>query len=195
MTDLTRRTLCPRWILPLAVVALAVLLQAAGGAETWRLERSLVASEPWRVATGQLVHLGWLHLALNLAGLGIIWALFGRILSVRQWLTTILACAAGVSLGLLCFSPDLEWYVGLSGVLHGLLAAAALVQLLRRPDRMIVALLVGLAAKLGWEQWTGGDPATARLIGGAVVADAHLYGALTGAAWGGLLALVRRSMA
>ena len=195
MTASTRRVLTARWIIPLAIAALAVLLQAAGGAEAWRLERELVATEPWRLVTGHFVHLGWPHLVVNLAGFGIVWALFGCALSVRQWLATIVVCTAGVSLGLLWLSPGLDWYVGLSGMLHGLVAAAALRQLLPRPDFVTVMLLLGFAAKLGWEQWAGGDPDTARLIGGAVIVDAHLYGALTGATLGCLLALARRSAA
>lgn len=195
MNASTRGVPGPGWAMPLAIAALAVLLQAAGGAEAWRLERALVATEPWRFATGHFVHLGWSHLALNLAGLGIVWALFGRALSIREWLATMLVCAAGVSLGLLGFSRGLEWYVGLSGMLHGLLAAAALRQWLLQPDLATAMLLLGLAAKLGWEQWAGGDPGTARLIGGAVAVDAHLYGALTGAALGSFLALARRSAA
>lgn len=195
MTVSTRRARLAAWTLPLAIAAFAVLLQAAGGAEAWRLERARLASEPWRLATGHFVHLGWSHLALNLAALGVVWALFGNALPARQWLATILVCAAGVSLGLLCLSPGLDWYVGLSGMLHGLLAAAAVRQLLRRRDFFDAVLLLGLAAKLGWEQWAGGDPGSARLIGGAVVVDAHLYGALTGAAWGWFLARVRRNAA
>lgn len=195
MTTSTRHVLDARWIIPLAIAALAVLLQVAGGAEAWRLERAFVATEPWRLVTGHFVHLGWPHLALNLAGFGIVWALFGRALSARQWLATMLVCAAGVSLGLLWLSPGLEWYVGLSGTLHGLLAAAVLRQLLRRPDLVSTMLLLGFVAKLGWEQWAGGDPDTARLIGDAVVVDAHLYGALTGATLGCLFALARRSAA
>jgi rhomboid family GlyGly-CTERM serine protease len=179
--------------MPVAIAAIAVLLQAAGGAEAWRLERGLALTEPWRLASGQLVHLGWTHLLLNLSGLVIVWALFGRDLRAWEWAVAILACGAGVSLGLLGFSPGLDWYVGLSGILHGLLAAVVVVRASRQPSTLTALMLIGLAAKLAWEQFAGGESGTARLIGGAVIVDSHLYGALAGAAWGGYLVRARRS--
>ena len=45
------------------------------------------------------------------------------------------------------------------------------------------AVLLAIAAKLGWEQWGGAMPGTAALAGGSVITEAHLYGAV-----GGLLA-------
>lgn len=195
MSDPRHRAALAHWAMPIAVAAIALLLQAIGEIEVWRLQRGLVLAEPWRLASGQLMHLGWTHLMMNLAGLGIVWALFGRDLRAWQWTGAILACAAGVSLGLLWFSPDLDWYVGFSGILHGLLAAVVLVRIFRRPNVLTVLLLVGLVAKLAWEQFASGDASTAHLIGGTVIVDSHLYGALAGAAWGGFLVLSRRRTA
>lgn len=192
MRDLRHYAVLAHWAIPLAIATIAALLQATGGAETWRLARELVLSEPWRLASGQLVHLGWTHMLMNLAGLGIVWTLFGRDLQTWQWVGAILACGAGVSLGLLCLSPGLDWYVGFSGILHGLLAAAVLVRISRQPTTLTALVLIGLAAKLAWELLAGGEADTARLIGGTVVVDAHFYGALAGAAWGGFLVLIRR---
>jgi rhomboid family GlyGly-CTERM serine protease len=187
-----QRATLAHWAIPIAIAATALLLQATGEIEVWRLNRGLALAEPWRLASGQLVHLGWTHLMMNLAGLGILWALFGRDLRVWQWAVAILACGAGVSLGLLLLSPDLDWYLGFSGILHGLLACVILVRTFRQPDGLTALLLVGLVAKLAWEQFAGGSATTAHLIGGTVIVDAHLYGALTGAGWGCFLELIRR---
>jgi rhomboid family GlyGly-CTERM serine protease len=192
MTHPGYRAIIAHWAIPMAIAAIAAFLQAAGSIETWRLERGLALAEPWRLASGQLMHLSWMHMLMNLAGLGIVWALFGRDLQARQWAAAIFACGAGVNLGLLGFSPDLDWYVGFSGILHGLLAAALLVRIFRRPTVLTALVLIGLAAKLAWEQLGGGEADTAHLIGGTVVVDAHFYGALAGAAWGGFLILIRR---
>jgi rhomboid family GlyGly-CTERM serine protease len=192
MRDLKRYATLAHWAIPIAIATIATLLQATGGSETWRLARALALAEPWRLASGQLVHLGWTHMLMNLTGLGIVWALFGRDLQAWQWVGAILACGAGVSLGLLCLSPGLDWYVGFSGILHGLLAAALLVRMSRQPTALTVLVLIGLAAKLIWEQLAGGGADTAHLIGGTVVVAAHFYGALAGAAWGGVLILIRR---
>ncbi len=171
-----------RWALPLTLALAALLAQAFGGLEALRLERGLWLAQPWRLVTGQLMHLGWAHLAMNLAGLAIIWLILARQLPLWQWWMTVLVCAVGVNLGLLAFSPTVGWYVGLSGILHGLIAAGALAGLKRQPS--LGLLLLGLIAKLAWEQSTGQDPGTAQVIGGAVIVDAHLYGALAGVVLG-----------
>lgn len=192
MRDSRHRALLVHWAIPIVITAIALLLQATGEIEVWRLQRGLALAEPWRLASGQLMHLGWTHLMMNLAGLGILWALFGRDLQVWQWAVAILACGAGVSLGLLWLSPDLEWYVGFSGILHGMLASVVLVRVFNQPNILNALLLFGLVAKLAWEQFASGETSTAHLIGGTVIVDSHLYGALMGAAWGCFLALIRR---
>ena len=98
-----------RWTLPLVLGALALVLQIAGGPETWRLERELIASQPWRLLSAHLVHLGWTHLALNLAGLAVLWALLASVMPPRHWAVLMLACGAGTTLGLLAFSPEVAW--------------------------------------------------------------------------------------
>ncbi|HRP88091.1 MAG TPA: hypothetical protein PLS34_11320, partial [Gammaproteobacteria bacterium] len=86
---------------------------------------------------------------------------------------------SNVDAGLLLFSPAVHWYAGFSGVLHGLLAAGAIVGLGRTPA-MAGLLLGGLVLKLVLEQLGLGTTGTAQLIGASVVVDAHLYGALAG---------------
>nr|AQQ74500.1 hypothetical protein [uncultured bacterium] len=164
----------------LAVLALS---SAIGGFDAllWlRYERSaILRGEVWRLFTGHLVHLGWAHLALNLAGLGLIWLLFGRYYGVVQWIVIVVASAFGISLGFLYFHPELLWYVGLSGVLHGMFVAGAIGGILAgyRAEWLLLALLV---LKLFWEQHMGPMAETERMIGGLVVVDAHLYGAIVG---------------
>ena len=79
------------------------------------------------------------------------------------------------------------WYVGLSGVLHGALAAGA-VAWWRYESKLLALLLSAIfAGKLAWEQWHGALPLSGDL---PVVVDAHLYGALGGALAGVLLWVV-----
>jgi len=179
------------WSLPLALVLATLLAQSLGSLETLRLERGLWLEQPWRLVTGQLMHLGWIHLAMNLAGLGVVWLLFARHLRAWQWWLTVLICGAGVNLGLLAFSTSIDWYVGLSGILHGLLAAGALAGL--RRDPLAIWILVILAIKVLLEQFVGSDNLTGALIGAPVIVDAHLYGALTGLLLATLWRLTRRS--
>jgi len=87
--------------------------------------------------------------------------------------------ALGIGLGLLIFNPELDWYVGLSGVLHGLLVAGAIIEV--RRDRLSgYALLILIAATLLWEQIAGPLPWSGVTAGGTVIIHAHLYGGLCG---------------
>lgn len=169
------------WALPGGIAALCVLVAIVDGGDALRYERALVGAEPWRLVTAHVVHLGWMHLALNLAGLLAIWALLGAQLRPGAWLAVCLACALAVSGGLSIFDPDLEWYVGLSGVLHGMFAAGAVAGM-RRAPLFHGLLLAGVVAKVAFEQFAGTDVGYGDLLGGEVIVEAHLYGLLAGLA-------------
>lgn len=176
------------WAVPAALSLLMVVLEIVDLAGPLRYEReAILAGQYWRFMTGHLVHLGWAHLLLNLAGFALVWLLFGPLLRAAAWLTAAAASAAAVSAGLLWLAPHLAWYVGFSGVLHGLFVAGT-VAAWQAGDRGALLLLAAVAAKLAWEQWQGAAAGTAALVGGAVVIDAHLYGA----AGGLLFVLLRR---
>jgi rhomboid family GlyGly-CTERM serine protease len=178
-----------RWRLPLGLT-LFVTLIALGGSELntfLRFDRdAILQGEIWRLLSGHLAHLGWSHWALNVAGLALIWLLVGDRFNERQWLLILAGLALLIGLGLLIFNPALAWYVGLSGVLHGLLTAGAVAEV-RCGDRNGYLLLAVVAAKLFWEQWAGPLPGSGASAGGAVIVDAHLYGGLGGLLFGRLL--------
>ena len=171
------RRLRESWVV---VAALAVcLLLGAGGdelRELGRYERHAVeGGEYWRLVSGHLVHLGWGHLWPNVAALAIIGLLFEGVFRNADWLRIGTASAAAIDIGLYVLDPPVLWYVGLSGVLHGFVAAGALA-LLQRREALGVVLGVGLGAKLLFEQLFGPVPFTAQSVGGPVVVAAHLYG-------------------
>jgi len=138
----------------------------------------------WRLLSAHLIHLGPSHLLMNLAGLWLVWLLVGHALSSRSWLILLFADALITGLALLIFNPQLGWYVGLSGVLHGLLVTGAIADI-RSGHRGTWLLLGAVALKLSWEQLAGPLPGSEASSGGTVIVDAHLYGAL-----GGLLGLL-----
>lgn len=175
------------WSLPALLALLAIALAVAGDDATriFRFERQLIGQgEWWRLLTGHLTHLGWPHLGLNLVGLLLVWLLTGRALRPPEWGFVLVVTALLNGLALLAFVPSLVWYVGLSGVLHGLLLAGMLAgwRTGQRDAPLIIALVV---VKLAWEQVSGPLPGSAEAAGGPVVVDAHLYGAL-----GGMLAFL-----
>ena len=177
-------------ILPVAIAVLIVL--AAIGGEPARLacryQRSAVLDgEVWRLVTGHFVHLGWSHTLLNLAGLALVWTLFASALRGMRGVWVLLVSLAAIDAGFLLNEPELEWYVGFSGVLHGLFAAGLLASIrAREPEAWLLAAL--FVAKLGWEHWFGAVPLTALAAGGPVIESAHLYGAVGGLC-AGLLAM------
>ena len=134
----------------------------------------------WRLLSGHFVHLGWSHLFLNLAGLSLVMWLVGYAFDVLHWALITALSIAAIDAGLWLLDVQLDWYVGLSGLLHGLLAAGLFVGLARR-DREALILAVFVLAKLGWEQLVGPLPGSESTSGGAVIVNAHLYGAAGGA--------------
>ena len=169
------------------------LALAAGGdelRELGRYERDAIgAGEYWRLATGHLVHLGFGHLWPNLLALAIVGMLLEGVYRNADWWRVTIASAGAIDLGLYYLEPSVAWYVGLSGVLHGYVAAGALALLVRR-EKLGAVLAIGVAAKLTFEQVVGPVPFTAESVGGPVVVAAHLYGVV-----GGLLAEVAAEIA
>jgi rhomboid family GlyGly-CTERM serine protease len=164
----------------LAACALLLLLALTGeeGRALLRYDRTgLAAGEAWRLLTGHLVHLDLRHALLNCCGLALMWALFARDYSARQWLLVVLGAIAAIDVGLWLCASTVQWYVGSSGALHGVMAAGALAHI-RRRERDGWVLAGFLALKLAWEHWVGALP----LAGGTVVTQAHLYGVIGGGA-------------
>ncbi len=160
-----------------------VTLEAAGWRQALEYRRAAVlGGQVWRLLTGNLVHLGWVHLARDLAGLFLIWGLVGDSLDERSCLWVLGTSGLAVGLGLLAFSPGISWYVGISGVLFGLVCAGALCQFPERPGFAGV-LLLGIVTIIAWTLYAGALPDETVDLGGRVVPQAHLYGALGGGAF------------
>ena len=164
----------------IAAVALVIQIAPAWVGYGLRYQRAdLLHGELWRALTAHLVHAGWAHLLPDLAGLFIICSLPAtpEAFAPRRLLPALAWIGIFISGGLLLWDPNLRWYVGLSGVLHGLLVM--LLPRLWRENTLVGALLtVGVTAKLIAEQATGASLGTEALVGVPVVIDAHLLGAL-----------------
>lgn len=165
---------------PLFLAVVSIVLALIGEAATMALRYEPELSEFWRLLTGNLIHLGWSHLVLNVLGLALIWGLFWNTFTTSTWTLISLLSALTVGAGLFWLNPEISWYVGLSGLLHGLFVAGALGGI-RRGDRREAILLIAIIGKLLWEQAYGAMPGTSEMAGGPVIVDAHLYGAIGGA--------------
>ena len=184
------------WRTPLVLAGVLVLMQWLAGPawEIVRYERqAILAGELWRLLTAHLIHVDFTHLGWNLAGLALVAWLFGREFRALEWALILASSTIAVDLGFLLVEPQLEWYVGFSGVLHGLMAAGLCAWLWRSPDSLTALVATVFAAKLAWEHFQGALPFTAGTLSLPVVHEAHTYGAIGGllAAFG--LARERRS--
>lgn len=179
-------------MLAIALLCIGLGLGGEAAREWGRFEReALQAGELWRLVTAHLVHLGWGHLWLNVLALGLMGLLFDRLVSPWEWLSGSILSAAGIDVGLYLMHVELGWYVGLSGVLHGLMVLGA-AALARARSPIGYVLIIGVLGKLLWEQWQGPLPFSEPTSGGPVLVDAHLYGALGGLAALAITALRRR---
>jgi rhomboid family GlyGly-CTERM serine protease len=182
----------------LYAVALAVL-----GAELFlpveilEYRRMLSAREPWRLFTGHFVHLSFLHAALNVVALLLLDRLFSDRLKPREIFAILGIAPVLMSLVFWLALPELQWYRGLSGVLHAVYFAGCVVWIAASAGRarwLPVAALVGGTLKVLLEQpWDSSFPVH-EVLRVAVVPQAHLIGAIVGTA-AGLLLRQRRQQA
>jgi rhomboid family GlyGly-CTERM serine protease len=177
---------------PAIVVTLLVVLHLAGSElqQALRYDRAAVlAGEWWRLLTGHLVHGDLVHLGWNLGGVLLVWWLFGREYTNLQWLLILLVSTAAVDIGFLWLEPQIGWYVGFSGTLHGCMAAGLAAWLRRDADWLTLSVAALFAAKLAWEYFAGPLPFTGGTISLPVIHEAHAYGAIGGLLCG--LAILR----
>ncbi len=164
-----------------------VLLLATGLPGSWQaaliFERSDIGQgQLWRLLSCHLLHTNGWHLLLNLGGLTLIAWLHGAYYRFAGWWLRLAYLGLVISLGLYFFVPGLSWYVGLSGALHGLLLMGA-AEDIKRGEKTGWWLLLGVMAKVLWEQFTGASAQVSGLIEANVVTQAHLLGVLAALPW------------
>ncbi|MEJ2316318.1 MAG: rhombosortase [Gammaproteobacteria bacterium] len=158
--------------------AIVQLLQQSGF--DLRLLSTTLHDHAWyRLVTGHLVHTNWPHMLMNSAALLITLLLFPVVYGKARLLgSCVLWNMLFISFGILLLFPQIGWYAGFSGVVHGLLMTGALLSLREPVSKLLLVLLV---AKVGWELWSGGDSVSTELIDAPVIYEAHLLGLMAGA--------------
>lgn len=166
----------------LAIAATASAFASPGIADLLVADPRIAHGQLWRALTGPLVHATWGHLVRDLALVAIAGAAYEAPL---RPLRAPLFMAGLVLPGLAVLAVgDAEWYCGLSGLSHALLAAALSYELVRRrgAGRAIVLALAAVAAAKPIFELVTGAPAFAMSLGDGVVQVplAHVTGVLTG---------------
>ncbi len=157
------------------------------------LEPSKVTTgEYWRLLTGNLVHFGWLHTLMNAAALLLCVLAFFAEYSVKKFSLLLLWCCSVVGVGIYCFNPEYSPYAGLSGAIHGLIVAG-LLQTRAYPMWIRVIALGLVAVKLVQENSAGYEATDLQaLLPVAVAVESHLYGAVAGFVFAGIVWFLQR---
>jgi rhomboid family GlyGly-CTERM serine protease len=173
----TKYSLAP---LLIAIISIILALLEPLSSDLLSYDRNQLNSlQLWRLITGHFLHTNVVHLALNISGLTLLWALHGHYYPRSRYLTVFITLCLGISLGLYLFAPKMYWYVGLSGVLHGFFVIGAYFDIQHKYKTGWI-MLVGLFLKVGHEQIYGASQDVAQLIAANVAIDAHLFGTITG---------------
>ena len=172
------------WLAVAALLAVVALAGAALPPAALDWQPDLAWREPWRAFSAVGVHFSAQHLIVNAIGLAVT-AAFGVVARVPVRLALAWLAAWPLTQFGLLLRPELAHFGGLSGVLHGGVAAVAVALLARGtgPQRLVGgALLAGLAAKIASESPWG--PVLRHPPGWdiAVAPLAHGTGALAGTA-------------
>ena len=135
--------------------------------------------EWWRLITGHFLHTNTSHLLLNLTGLTLLWALHGHHYKISRYSIQFLVLCLGTSIGLYYFAQHMQWYVGLSGVLHGLFVIGAYFDIRQKLKTGWIMFII-VWVKVIYEQVFGASADVAKLIEANVAVDAHLFGTISG---------------
>jgi rhomboid family GlyGly-CTERM serine protease len=173
----SKYSLAPLMIL---MVSIVLALTEPSSSDWLAYDRSQLDNfQWWRIITGHFLHTNTTHLLLNIAGLTLLWALHGHYFKTCCYFMQFFVLCLGTSIGLYLFAEQMLWYVGLSGVLHGLFVIGAYFDI-KNKFKTGWIMLIGVWLKVAHEQIYGASEEVAKLIAANVAIDAHLFGTIIG---------------
>jgi rhomboid family GlyGly-CTERM serine protease len=177
------------WTLAVAVLAIAataIAFASPSARDALVADGRIFEGQWWRLVTGPFVHATWGHLIRDLALVALAGVAYEQPLRANK----LHVFAGGIVLpGLaVLVARDAQWYCGLSGLSHALLAAALSYEVTQRRGlaRWIVLALCAVAAAKPIYELATGEPAFAMFLGAGVaqVPLAHVVGVVVGVACG-----------
>ena len=171
------------------VFCLCALQNFSGELELDR--QPVLSGEIWRIWTGHLVHTNMPHLSLNILATLVIYFAFFTKINLGELLACSFVFTPLLSVALLLIYPGLNWYNGLSGLLHALVAFFS-IRLLRDGD-MVFSVGLGIVWIKVLAETIRANLVYQNMIGNmTVITEAHLIGAsigtMTAIIWYGVLA-------
>lgn len=125
--------------------------------DSYDFNQARVFSEPWRLITAHVFHLSRPHMWLNFAALVLLTLLFIGHYEVRSWLNGLLIIMVGTSIFTWLVGQP-QQFIGLSGLLHGLLLQGILLEWSQRQfrrDMVILLMLLIVISKVILEYFVG----------------------------------------
>jgi rhomboid family GlyGly-CTERM serine protease len=180
------KSLTPSVLAALALVIPMLLVRMFSADTELMYNRALVfgGGEYWRLLTANFAHFNAEHLRVNAIGVLLVTLWFYPTTKPRDWFLgwgiTMLASTV-----FLLFDADLHWYVGMSGAVYGMVMFGAVQQAHQGHKRTGWVLITLVCAKLLYDRICGS--ASEQLLSMPVVDVAHVYGAIAGAVWAGIL--------
>ena len=142
-------------------------------AESWAFSRVAVAAGAvWRLAGANAAHLSCPHLATNLAVFAAALLLLRTTAHAAEVLGVLASCAIATTAGLY-LGTSLDWYVGASGALYGLLAWGTMRLPMPAGAWLLILLIVNVALDQG---------RTASWLGEPLAPQSHYWGLAGGLA-------------
>ncbi|OUS24847.1 rhombosortase [Gammaproteobacteria bacterium 45_16_T64] len=182
-SDFSPQLFFSQWWFSLLMMGSIIVLSAFGNDVTQALALNadkINGGEWWRLISAHFVHLSPNHALLNVTGYLILGFGFRNEVNPKEEMSALFFAMTGVGLGIYFFSPELSWYVGLSGATYGLLVSNVIISMKKTPF-LSGFFLFFVVTKIIYEQFFAPtDRFTEELIGGSVAIDSHLYGAISG---------------
>ncbi|QUM80466.1 rhombosortase [Moritella sp. 5] len=171
-----------RWLSWLILGLLCLIIYALSTENITALDYNrelIIDGELWRLITGNFNHTNIYHVLLNVCALAVISGLHYRYYSATVYLSLILILSIGVGAGIFLLSPSTHLYVGLSGILHGIIIVGAIIDVTKQYYSGYI-LIAGTIIKIINEQFFNSPIEMSKLIQAQVLTEAHLYGLVTG---------------